>query len=344
MSAGPARFSRLPVLQYCGQSQLLGEQGAGSRASAIGSAFHAKCAALHHPEHAMEALALYSRLSDDERALVDELIPPTDVEVNGHILAYETATKEHPCALYTAAPEGVARMPPRGEQVVAVQGTTDLFWIHEDIAYVADIKRTSFTAPDGPASLQVIGYAISVAEEYGCQGYYPGIWDATEGEWLWGAYVDVWSEEAEGNRKRVLAAALNHGGEYNVGTHCSGCYARSKCPQFLLPLDLVGTSLEPFTRIGGITNENAVQALVLAQRAADTAKAVRGMLEQYARDNGGVLDVERNKVWKPCKTKGRASLDRKALETAEPELAQRYMKFGVDFETFKWVNAPKGGK
>lgn len=330
----PARFSRLPVLQYCGQSQLLGEQGAGSRASAIGSAFHAKCAALHHPEHAMEALALYSRLSDDERALVDELIPPTDVEVNGHILAYETATKEWPCVLFVTELDGVR----------AVEGTTDLFWIHDNIAYVADIKRTSFTAPDGPASLQVVGYAISVAEEHECQGYYPGIWDATEGEWLWGAYVDLWSEEADDNRKRVLAAAANHGGEYNMGGHCSQCYARSRCPQYLLPLDLASTSLEPFTRVGGVTNENAVQALLLAQRAADTAKAVRGLLEQYARDSGGVLDVERNKVWKPCKTKGRASLDRKALETAEPELAQRYMKFGSDFETFKWVNAPKGGK
>src|SRR6185436_7901673 len=252
----PARFSRLPVLQFCGQSQILGEQGAGSRASAIGSAFHAKCAAIHHPEHRTHATALYERLTTKERELVDALIPPTPIEVNGHELTYENATKEHPCEVTRVAE-------------VAVRGTADLFWIHDKIAYVADIKRTSFTAPDGPASLQVIGYAIAIAREFFCEGYFPGIWDATCGEWQWGAYVDLWSNEAVVNENAVLAAAANHGGEYNMGGHCSQCYGRQRCPQYLLPLDLADTSLAPFTAPGAITNENALEALMLAKRAAD---------------------------------------------------------------------------
>lgn len=325
------RFSRLPVLQFCGQAQVLGEQGASSRAAAIGTAFHARCHAIHHPEAKPEADAHYTRLTDDERKMVDALIPPTAITVNGFDLEYETATKEHKCSLSF-------------EGEVIVEGTADLFWIHENVAYVADIKRTSFTAPDGPASLQVIGYARAIHDEFGCDGYYPAIWDATSGEWQWGDYVDAWSAEADDHLGRIVAAARNHGGEYAVGGHCSGCYARQRCPAYLLPLELACTSLAPFTEPGAITNENALEALMNAKRAIDTAETVKELVEQFARDNDGVVDAERGKVWKPCTVKGRTSFDAKRLEADHPELAQQYTKFGSSFEQFKWVNVPKPPK
>lgn len=315
-----ARFSRLPVLQYCGQAQRLGELGAGSRASAIGTAFHAKCS------EAPEFEQHYARLTPEERDLVDVLIRPTPITVNDVELSYDTAHKERKVSLVNSS----------GEVVCA--GTADLYWLHDGILYCADIKRTSFTAPDGPRSLQVIGYAHALCEELGAAGYFPGIWDATEGEWQWGEYVETLTEQYEENHATLVAAAMNAGGEYNVGPHCGQCYARKQCPQYLMPLELAETSLAPFTAPGGITNENAAEALLLAKRAADTADAVIDRIKQHVKDNGAVVHEATGKMWRGKEQRGRAGLDSKALEADHPELVQRYTKFGNPFSVYRWVN------
>lgn len=314
-----ARFSRLPVLQYCGQAQRLGELGAGSRASAIGTAFHAKCSG------SPEALALYARLTTDEKADVDKLIPPVSTAVNGIELNYTDMEQE------------VAVKFMAGDEVL-VQGTADMACHRERIAYVCDIKRSSFTVPDGPASLQVIGYAVSYAQANDCLGYVPGIYDATAGEWIWGEYVDLYSEQHEDNVGLIEAAARNDGGEYNVGTHCSQCYARTQCPQFLMPPDVAFTTLEPFSAPGLVNHDNAAELMVLCQRAIDTAEAVKGYIKEFVRENGPIR--HNGKIWKGVPTKGKASLDRVALEKDHPDLCQSYTKFGNPYDTFRWVNDP----
>lgn len=333
MSGKTARMSALPVLQFCGQAQRLGESLGAGRAAAIGTAFHAKCS--EHPQ----LVEIMARLTDDEREDVDSLIKPTDVEVSGFALTYDMAEKEIPVGI---TPDG--KHCEYDDENALLRGTVDFDWlVHDTVSnrktvYVADIKRTAYAAPDGCYSLQVIGYAIALADKHGADGYVTGIWDATEGAWEWSEYVDMWSERAETNWQRVRASALNHGGEYSVGSHCTGCYGRKRCPQWLLPLDLAATSLEPFTREGGLTNETACQALLMSKRVEDTIKAVKEIAENFARDNNGIIDEERGKVWAPINVKGRTSFNSKQLEKDNPELAQQYISTGKPFQQFRWLN------
>jgi cytochrome c5 len=335
MSGKIARFSALPVLQFCGQGQVLGESMGGGRAAAIGTATHA---VFSDDPKASEFMA---RLTPDERETVGEMKRPTPVVIGALELTYEMAEHEVPLALgsdgaYLAWAEVEA---PWG---LLVRGTADMCWTAvvggKTVAFIGDLKKTAYAAPDGPYSLQLIGYAIAFARKVGADGYYTGIWDCTEGEWQWSGYVDLWSEEHEANWERVRAAAKNHGGEYSVGSHCSSCYGRKRCPQWLLPPDLAATMLEPFTKAEALTHEAAAQALLLSKRAEDTIKAVKEICQHFANENDGILDGK-GKKWAPVYSKGKTSLDRKALERDNPEIVQRYTVLGQPYATYRWINA-----
>ena len=331
-------MSSLPILQHCGQAQIMSARGAGSTNSAIGTAFHAVCAG------AENAAELVARLSDEAQAELAALIAPQPVLIadgaNGKVLDYKDAQKEVAVGL---TQEG--SYAPNGSDESILDGTCDLYWVLEvgtkRIVYVADIKKSSYAAPDGARTLQAIGYAVAICSKEEADGYATGIWDATEGRWEWTPYVDAWSEEAEKNLDRVVAAARNYGGEFNVGTHCSSCYGRSHCPQYLLPCELAETSLAPFTEPGAITHENALEALLVAKRALDTAKRVEDLVKAYARSAGGLQDHARGKVWLPVRTKGKTSLDRRSLERDQPDLIEKYTIFGADYEQWKWCNAER---
>lgn len=326
-----ARMSALPVLQYCGQAQILGESSGAGRAAAIGTAFHALCS------NAPERDALLARLSDRELAEVTELVKPAPFVWDGVSLNYESACRERKVALNA---DGLSCEYDSDESFV--QGTADLMWFVDrpgkKTVIVVDIKKTSFAAPDGANSLQVIGYAVAFARHFSADGYVTGIWDATAGEYHWSEWFDVWGEDASLHWERIVASVKNHGGEFSLGTHCQSCYARGKCPQYLLPMDLAETSLAPFTTEEGLTNEKAAEALMTAERVIKTAEMVKKRVQMYALENGGVVDEARGKVWKPMRCRGRASLDTKRLEAENPELAMRYTKFGTEYNQFKWVN------
>jgi hypothetical protein len=332
-------MSSLPVLQHCGQAQIMSAREGGNANTEIGTAFHAVCAG------SPNAPELVARLSDEQQGELMALIAPQPVKV-GYLegeggtelwLTYTQAHKEVPVGL-TAEGAYV----PKDSPEAILDGTCDLYWVVQlngkKVVYVADIKKSSYAAPDGARTLQAIGYAVAIASLEEADGYVTGIWDATEGRWEWTGYVDAWSEEAERNLDRVIAAAKNYGGEYIVGSHCSSCYGRPHCPQYLLPCELAETTLAPFTQPGAITHENALEALVMAKRALDTAKRVEDLVKAYARGEGGLVDAKRGKVWMPVRTRGRASLDRRALERDQPDIIERYTVFGADFEQFKWCN------
>lgn len=336
------RMSALPLLQYCGKAQDISATGAGGRSSAIGTAFHALCS------KAPDAEQLAARLSDKEREQLAELIPPKPILVGTSFdtsveLTYEEAHKE----VRVLVREDL--MPVMSEEDAFLTGTVDLFWVFGKTLYVADIKKTSFAAPDGPASLQVIGYAVallSILESEGLEidGYYTGIWDATEGQWEWSDYVDIWSNEHQLNCDRVLGAARNYGGEFNLGSHCRSCYGRTRCPQYLLPPDVAGEMLEQFKKEGGISPETALPALLAAQRAVDSGEEVIRLLKAYADQSGGIPDPSSGKVYAPITCKGRVTLDRARLESENPELVERYSRTGTSYQQFRWLKPKKDGK
>lgn len=336
------RCSKLPVLQFCGQAQIIGEGNAGNRDSVLGQAFHALCS--DDPSIASRMLLL----TDEERKDLGELIKPRPFEVNTGTetitLHYENALKEVAIGLTESG-----EYCDYDDASALVNGTADMCWVVEIggkvVVYSPDIKRSMYTEPDGPFSLQVTAYCIALASKYGADGYVRGIWDATEGEYSWADYVDVWGEQADTLLRTVVAAAKNHGGDFNLGTHCFRCHARMRCPQYVLPPDLACTMLEPFTKMkgdeGAPTEEYLVEAISWAKRAADSADAVMTLVRSFAKDMNGINDATSGKVFRPVQCKGRVSLDKKRLEKDHPELIEAYSNIGGPYDQYRWTNQVK---
>jgi hypothetical protein len=336
MTGTIARMSALPTLQFCGQAQILGESLGAGRPAAIGTAFHAKCSGAANYD------SLRARLTEDEQEELDALIPPADFEAFGVPLTYAEMLKEVPVAL-----DKFGGFLPYDHPDALVRGTLDMACMvvaeGMSVALVIDIKKSAYAVPDGARSLQIKGYAKAYAEKMNADAYVTGVWDATEGQYEFSDFVRTFSNEADNDWATIKAAAENHGGEYSLGGHCVGCYGRKRCPQWLLPLELADTSLSAFTAEGGLTAETALDALILANRAKDTAKAVIDIVKHFSRDNGGIEDFTQNKVWAPNRCKGKVLLNRKRLETDHPELVQQYMEIGQPYDVFRWLKV-KGKK
>lgn len=313
----------------------LAAKGGAGRAAAMGSAFHARCA---DPD-GQEAKDRWNRLSQEEQSEVESWIKPTDIVLeDGTILSYEHAKKEVPLGLTE-----LGTYAPKGTTGNVTEGTCDLYWVVEQggvrIAYVPDIKRSEYTVADGPRSLQILGYALAVASLEKCHGYCAGIWAAKEGTWSWGdLYLYGRDDDAIMEHwERIKAAALNDSEELSSGPHCQGCYGRKRCPAWMLPPELIGTSLAPFAEEGmAITSDQAVNLIGLVKRAEDMAATVKKLLQAHVKD-GGVISDGKGKEWRPVVCQGRVGLDAKLLEKEQPDVFKKYYKPGAPYEQWRWL-------
>jgi hypothetical protein len=319
-------LSSLPLARYCGQAPLLGaavdESG---RAALRGTAFHANAAGVKGDHMA--------RLTPEERAEVEAAHRPAPVrykvapgvEVDLH---YEDASKEQEVTL-------------KQGDVVSV-GHLDLAWVVEvngfRIAIVGDIKWSEFTDEDGPKSLQVQAYGFAWALKNNCTHFLCGIWAATEGVWSWGELIEVDGFEAADIWRDIAFAMANRGGPHVTGAHCRRCWSRFRCPAYLMPPEVASSSLAPLTDERLITPERLLALKVARDRAAGTLEAVDEFLKDAAIKMGGIPDGN-GKVWRSTMTKGRESLDQKALKEHYGEDALKaFTKQGKPFSTMRWVN------
>lgn len=319
------RMSALPIAQYCGRSASL-SLGAG-RAAALSTAFHALSA------KAPDAEAKLSRLTPEEREALAELKTPTDTTFEGFAVRYSEAHHELEVGLTPWASHCAADDPD-----LMSLGHLDMAWIFtlqdgRKVALVGDIKLTEWTATDGPDSLQLVAYGFAYAALHGCDLFACGIWDATGGQWSWGAWVDLASEEAMALWSRVKHAAQNVGGDYAMGPHCSGCYSRQRCPAYFLPPEEAEGLLAKYAA-GGITADNAVEVKLLIDRVKASLEPIEDNLKEHARR---LPIVYGDKQWKPVPVKGRESFDKKNFAADHPELVAKYTKQGKGYDQFRWV-------
>jgi hypothetical protein len=323
-------MSSLPIAQYCARGAELGQVSAG-RSAAMSSAFHA-CAS-----KSPGADALLARLSDAECQEVTVWKRPATITMEAVTLDYAEAARELEVALDANGSHCKADDP----ACISV-GHLDMAWVAEvnghRVAYVGDIKRSSWTTTDGPDSLQLIAYALAFASLMKCTHFCCGIWAAVEGEWTWGETVDLESSRAVVLLDRVLASIQNNSREYATGAHCHGCYGRMRCPAHLMPLELAETSLRPLTEAGSLDSFKALQLKMARDRAADTIEAVDDALKAYVAQGGVILDQASQKKWAPVQMSGRESLDKAAVEAAGIDLAP-YVKRGKPYSQFRWVKA-----
>lgn len=336
------RFSSLPIAQFCEMGPQMNAVGGAGRAAAFGRAAHATFA----KEDGYRDL--WARLTDEEQEDLAKCRPPAEVSlefIRGAkvTLHYDAAYKETACGLTVGG-----GWCPKDDPDAIAHGTCDLHWEPVDIPggkllFVADMKRSEWGSGVDPMSLQVLGYALSLADKHGATHICTGIWSYTEGTWWWSEIIDLDSSPGAAVWARVKAAAMNvpkNGGvgEFSTGAHCKECYGRMKCPAWVLPPSVANSELAPL--VGGdmqITNENALRLKLLCERAKDTVERVDELLKDWAQKNHGIVDETSGKVWGPIEQKGRTGFDRKGFETDYPELAERYVRTSGPSTSFRWT-------
>ena len=320
------RMSSLPIAQYCAQGPVLGQLGA-SRAAAVSTCFHARCAG---DERWREQ---YARLDAKEQEELDAMQAPTPLRLPWcEPLDYAHAQKELPLGL-----DADLCFVPHSDPSAITSGTVDAFWVVGERVVVMDIKRSQWTSSAG--SLQLHGYATAIcgllaARGISVEAYQTAIWAATEGLWEVGPLLSLDTPEVESIRARIVSAALHVSGDYSRGRHCRECYGRSMCPSYLMDPASAPTALAKYFS-GELDNGAALELLTLTERAEETAKKARELIKSHVAKHGQIVDGE--SVYRAVQTRGRVSLDAKRLEQDHPELVRQYMRTGADYEQVRWT-------
>lgn len=323
------RFSSLPIAQYCAKSAAL-NVGA-DRAAAVSSCYHARCAG--EPKWR----EMYARLDASEQDECDAMQKPTVIRLEtGAVLDYADAHKEVPLGLA----DDMSFLP-KGHPDCITEGTADFYWFHNRIVYGADLKRTEWTSE--PRSLQIIGYNLALCamlldQGEAVDGFVPGIFAATEGLWSWGDYCEVGSPAYMGWRERVRAAALHVDGDFMRGRHCRGCYARSRCPAYLVDPAHASEGIAKYLA-GELDASRTLELLDFVERAEEMAKTARKLIKAQVDLTGPLTDGE-GKQYGAVRCQGKLGFNRKALEEDYPEIVQKYYTPGSPYDQYRWTNDP----
>ena len=334
------RMSGLPAAEKCGASAALSSEHASGRPAAMGKAFHAKLAGTP------DAFRLLGALAYQEREEVGTWKTPTTVEVNGAILDYESATKEHEVGL-----DAFGNYTDDKASALA-WGHLDFAWVREvpvgdgqmmRIAYVADIKKSVWTTPDGPYSLQLHGYGYAFAKKVGADAYCTGIWGAKEGRWIWSVdIVQLDGPMADEIFERIVFADTPR--EASTGPHCQQCFGRMHCPQYGLPAVVRNALAETVALQDPSTIDTLALAPAEALRLLEWAKAAQEIGERVEDNLGaavmrGLLVIGKDgKEWRPVDMPGRESLDKEKLRACGVD-AETVVKRGEPFKQMRWLKA-----
>jgi len=326
------RMSSLPIAERCGAAAGLSARHGSGRPAAMSRAFHALCA--EDPQ----AFRLFAALAPIEKEEVNGWKRPADVTVNGWcVLDYASAVKELEVGLDCWGDY----VDPKVDDFCP--GHLDFAWLREiegvRVAFVADIKKSVWTTPDGPDSLQIHAYGRAFAKKVGAHAYCVGIWAATEAKWLWDTeIIQLDGPKANELLDRILFAAANSG-EASTGPHCRQCYARLHCDEYLLPAvtqqALVRKAVQDgvFGETATVDADDAAAMLDWAERAKDLAKFVNDNLRERVRRGEVVIEDEDGRVWAPITKPGKVSVDMDVLKAMGGESA---LKYGAPFEEFRW--------
>lgn len=331
------RMSHLPIAEKCGGSTVLSAQHGAGRAAAMSKAFHATCAG------ADVARFLMAALSPDEQDEVRSWQKPADVFVNEWVmLDYASSEKELEVGLDSWGEYA------DNEADALTWGHLDFAWVREldghRIAFVADIKKSIWTTPDGPDSLQLHAYGRAYAKKNGCTAYCTGIWAAEEGEWLWSKDMYQLQGGAKKYWDRIAYAATNSG-EYSFGDHCRNCHARIHCPEYFIAPEAAVGELAPFAGDKSlVTSEIANKLLLDCERAIKSAEFLQTEVKELVRRGHlKVLDSD-GRYYGPVRCPGRKRIDADKLEALLPGREAEYTKRGEAYDQFRWLKvkaAPK---
>jgi hypothetical protein len=300
----------------------------------MSTAFHALC---DGGPDGKKKLAL---LSEEEREKIEQWYKPTPLDALGFSLEYAAAQTEIEVGL---SPDG--NFCTDAEKAMTI-GHCDMYWVVQvdlgdgtlvKCVVVGDIKKTRWTTPDGPASLQVLAYGYALAQMVGADAFVPALWLAEEGEWVVGKTVGMFDLGTAELWELIRYAATNDSAEFSSGPHCKECWSRLNCPKWMVRYD--DSLAVPGTVDGDLTPASALGLLLGAKQMEETAKAAKEYLQAWVDRNGPVPDGN-GKHWAPVSTKGRESgMTPKELRERMGEAAKHYIKRGKPGTQYRWVKA-----
>ena len=166
---------------------------------------------------------------------------------------------------------------------------------------------------------------------------------AEEGLWQWSNTVhDLDDDRTMTLLDTVLHAATNTG-EPVFGSHCSNCWGRLHCPEFLLPAALGETELGALAKTGPgeLDGAGALKALLFYERVKSMLPRVKDTLEAFATRNGGIYDPDAKKYWAPVQSHGRESCNVARLRDGLGQEAEKYISQGAPYNQMRWVKKPR---
>lgn len=327
-----APMAQLPLRAMCGASGPLSRQHGAGRAAEISMAFHARIAG--QPE----AERLMALLTDEEREEVLSMQRPTTLLLPGDVvLDYESSEKEVELAL-----SGFGSPMAFDDPAALVRGRMDFGWVRQvgslQIAFVEDVKRSVWTTPEGPESLQLHGYGFAYAKLNDCDGYATGIWAAQEGEHAWSSEMVMFgSERAERIWERIYHAARNDSTRFTTGPHCRGCYARLHCPEYAQPFLHATAGALALPDLGLLAAPDAGQLVVKVQAIIDVAERWLENAKEAVRH--GKAEVTQNgKRWALVQEKQpRESFNKERFLREVPNAQSFYERKGEPRASFRWL-------
>lgn len=323
-------MAQLPLRAMCGASGPLSRKYGSGRSAEQSKAFHA------HIAGQPEASKLMALLTDEERDEILTWHKPTDVVIEGDLLDYASSDKEVELAL-----DQFGQPCDFEDPNALIRGRMDFGWVRNDLAYVEDVKRSVWTTPEGPDSLQLHAYGHAYARLHEVPGYCTGIWAATEGEHIWSSEVVMFgSEKQERIWERIYHAAKNETGKYTTGPHCKQCFARLHCEEFLLPAATLTAANLADPNSGALLDPSAAGEMVeRVQRLMDLGERYLDNLKEHVR-RGQLKVLSGNKMWAPVTEKrGRESIDKEKLAQVLNGDLSKVMTRGEPRTSFRWVNA-----
>ena len=326
------RPSSLPVARYCGLSPRLGEQHGAGREALLSNVFHAICAGKQQ-----SVKRQWDGLTQGEQEELLTWKPPTDVTLpGGPTLHYAEAEKEVPCAVRSNF------APCRLDDPEAMTGgTLDFRWQvtakdNTRVVFVADIKRTPWTCPEGPTSPQLLAYCLMSCAELDAEAYCPGLWFATTGEWRWAPKVTrLDSAQALTDMRLVKSAALNTDPRPVTGSHCDRCWSRIYCPEYTSPANegLLGPALTQT-----LTPENALSALREVHRLSKLCELADENIKAAMVAGLKIVDETGENEYRTTFQRGRESFAvAEAKKLLDAATIKRLTTRGPDFATRRWV-------
>lgn len=225
---------------------------------------------------------------------------------------------------------------PETDEIITA-GTCD-FAAHgavPDSLFVLDFKTgRPENVPHPSDALQLHAYAGALCLSNGFTKYSVAIGHVVDGRFWVGDEHFVHTDEEFWSYFDRIKSAASRGPEPIVGPHCDRCYVQSHCSAFMLPAMDGPKALDVFCKPGGLTLENAGDAILVVEAMETAVDIAKERLKNLARETPIIVG---GREWGPTTVAGRRSGP--SVTDCEKAGLGHMVRDGRPYEKFGWRKA-----